>query len=343
MSGRDGSGPVGATPAELRQQGVGAVVGAGVSGGERPAGKGRILGSWERIDLVHQLSLKAAEKSLLIALAKHEARRDGVAWASLKTLSAETGFKLRSLGYALAKLRSLDLVFVYSSPRQRLRANILWNAVVARTRADFPQKSDPAAPDAAAPLAAEGESGAPPASGCRNNDSQIEDLLQKDSQSTAWDAHKGSEGLTLDKGESSRVDEGISDDLVSSLLNAARTVYSAATTALVLWSAQRILERAKTEPRDQEAYLSTAIVNFFKNFEGEIASWLTGEAEKQLRSTPPPRMGDLVEALKFLASGREIPYDGAAIEAAVSEAERRIERERQLQSEQTVGGPRGEG
>jgi hypothetical protein len=46
---------------------------------------------WQTVNAIHRKELPMPEKSLLIAIAKHEARRDRVCYASVRTLSSDAG------------------------------------------------------------------------------------------------------------------------------------------------------------------------------------------------------------------------------------------------------------
>lgn len=291
-------------------------------GGERPAGKGGILGSWQRIDLVHQLSgklVKAAEKSLLIALAKHEDRRDGFAWASLKTLARETGFSERTIRTALAELRRCGFVVVHSRPRQKTRVNVVWERILSSTLDDEVSREQPTA------------AAIPPI--CGNFDLG---LRQNGRATAATAAYKGLGKVGTEKRGSSG-GQATDDDFLRMLLKRCSLVDPQATERSVAWAWTLVASRARTKPKDPQAYFFKAVPRVFEELETEIEVWLTEQAEKRLASSQPPQVGDLIEYLKQLAAEHGLPYLTERIYRTIDAAERRLEEARVRRSELSVG------
>ena len=63
--------------------------------------------SWAR-DVCNKLSIMRSHRRVLIELAIH-ARKEGIAWPSIKTLSEETGDSERTISYATKQLEALGL------------------------------------------------------------------------------------------------------------------------------------------------------------------------------------------------------------------------------------------
>jgi hypothetical protein len=69
------------------------------------------LGSWQRIHLILQLCVSTARKLLLIAIARHESRRDGVCKASEVTLARETSLSRKWVGLEITEMVRQDIIF----------------------------------------------------------------------------------------------------------------------------------------------------------------------------------------------------------------------------------------
>ncbi len=315
----------------------------GTSADERSAGKGRILGSWERVDLVHRLSLsgkaaekavKAAEKALLIALAKHEDRRDGFAWASLRTLARETGFVERTMRTALAKLRRCGFVVVHSRPRQKTRVNVVWEKILSSTLDDEVSREQPtAAPIAADEALHEQPTAAPIPPICGTHSTNLRQMRR---ETAAAVAYKGLRRVGTEKKGSSG-EQATDDDFLRMLLKRCSLVDPQATERSIAWAWNLVASRARTKPKDPHAYFFKAVPLVFEELDQEVENWLAQAAEKRLTTSQPPQGGDLVEQLKQMVAEHELPYTTALVYRAIDIAERHLEEERGRRSESTVG------
>jgi hypothetical protein len=102
------------------------------------------------------------------------------------------------------------------------------------------------------------------------------------------------------------------------------------------WAVRLVAARAKTPPRSP-AYFRKALPRVFENLQGETETWLLLEAAKRIVEFPGLRLPDLVEDLKQVAADNDLPYASETLESALDGAFRKVEEERQLQSELAVG------
>jgi hypothetical protein len=70
------------------------------------------LGAWQRISLILALEVSAQWKSVLVAIAQHEAMKDGVCRASVTTLAKRASVSRRWLGRNLSPMETAGLIAI---------------------------------------------------------------------------------------------------------------------------------------------------------------------------------------------------------------------------------------
>jgi hypothetical protein len=101
--------------------------------------------------------------------------------------------------------------------------------------------------------------------------------------------------------------------------------------------AVRLATLLASSPPNSRTYYQRAVPDIVANFDGKLLAWLTGEACRRLGADSNLRLADLSEDLKRLAAWHELPYSGGLVNDAIDASLRRLEQERQLRSELTVG------
>ena len=102
------------------------------------------------------------------------------------------------------------------------------------------------------------------------------------------------------------------------------------------WVVYLVAARAKTPPISA-AYFRKALPRVFENLQGETDTWLSVEAAKRLLEFPGLGLPDLAQDLKQLAADNNLPYGSENVTIAIDTGLRRVEEERELQSELAVG------
>ncbi len=102
--------------------------------GERTAGSGTPTvprGPWEKVDAIHRTALSATEKSLLIEIAKMEARSRRKCFASHATMGRDITLAERTVRRDFRKLKEKSLLHIRPCPGRTCVVRINWPRVVA--------------------------------------------------------------------------------------------------------------------------------------------------------------------------------------------------------------------
>ncbi len=83
---------------------------------------------WKTVNAIHRKELSMREKSLLIAIAKHESRRQRVCFASIRTLAADVGCNEKTARYALHELAERKIIRIRNIRGSSSRIVINWKA-----------------------------------------------------------------------------------------------------------------------------------------------------------------------------------------------------------------------
>lgn len=81
---------------------------------------------WRTVNAIHRKQLSMREKSLLIAVAKHESRRDRFCHASIRTLAADMGSDVKTARFALHALAQSKIVRVRNIRGSSSRIVVDW-------------------------------------------------------------------------------------------------------------------------------------------------------------------------------------------------------------------------
>ncbi len=126
------------------------------------------------------------------------------------------------------------------------------------------------------------------------------------------------------------------DDFIHSALETLRKDFPGTSARRLAWAVSLVARRAKTPPWTV-AFFHRALPGVFENLDAEVGKWLATAAAKRLAGFPALRLPDLAEDLKQLAAGNDLPYAPETLESALDGAFRKVQEERQLQSELAVG------
>src|SRR5260221_6205680 len=83
---------------------------------------------WRTVDAIHRRELSMPQKSMLIAIAKHESRRQRVCFASIRTLAADVGCNEKTARYALHELAEGKIIRIRNIRGSSSRIVINWKA-----------------------------------------------------------------------------------------------------------------------------------------------------------------------------------------------------------------------
>lgn len=127
------------------------------------------------------------------------------------------------------------------------------------------------------------------------------------------------------------------DDFIHSVLETVRKDFPGTSVRRLAWGIRLVLGRAKQPVGNAAAFCRKALPAVFEDLGAEVGKWLTVYAAKRLLEFAGLRLVDFAEDLKQLAAENDLPYGPESITIAIDTGLRRVEKERELQSEIAIG------
>jgi hypothetical protein len=94
------------------------------------------LGAWQRINAIHRIPGSTGRKALLVVIAKHEARRDGVCRASEGTLAREASLSRRWVSSEITKPADENIIAANRHSGRPPMIEIKWNQIMVLAESD---------------------------------------------------------------------------------------------------------------------------------------------------------------------------------------------------------------